>query len=186
MRAKTHPNPTNFREKGITRKKVVKPKSTNFASCSTYSASDEKNLESSEALENETLHIVSQLLPFCVRQISSKSNNFQRKRAGEEKGGQSEKDELLELLDLFCFQSKNFESKGNVGCWDFTYTLVNYLHYVCAEFYPNPTTFRVKGLARKKWSNEKEQISRDARPTLLPMTKHRIKRSLGSWGFACS
>ena len=41
-------------------------------------------------------------------------------------------------------------SQGNVKCWHFTCNLVNYLHYVCAKFHPNRTTFRVKRLARKK------------------------------------
>ena len=41
--------------------------------------------------------------------------------------------------------------------------LINYFHYVCPKFHPNPTTSRVKGLARKKWSNEKAQSSREAR-----------------------
>ena len=44
-----------------------------------------KNIESGGVYENETLHIVTQLLPLCVCQISSKSNNFQQKKAGEEK-----------------------------------------------------------------------------------------------------
>ena len=40
--AKFHPKPTTFSVKGLTRKKVVKPKSTNFTRCSTYSASNDK------------------------------------------------------------------------------------------------------------------------------------------------
>ena len=44
-----------------------------------------QNLESSGAQQTEALHVVIQLLPLCVCQISSKSNNFQRKKAGEEK-----------------------------------------------------------------------------------------------------
>ena len=119
-------------------------------------------------------------------QISSKLNNFQRKRAGEEKSGQSKKDKPPEMLDLFCFQSKNFESRGNVGSWYFTFCLVIYLRYVCAKIHPNPTTFGVKGLARKKWSNEKAQTSRDARTFLLPMTKSWVNGNVGSWDFTCS
>ena len=57
---------------------------------------------------------------------------------------------------------------------------------MCANFHPNPTTFRVKRLARKNWSNEKAQFSWDARTFLLPMTEYRVKGSLGSWDSACS
>ena len=56
--------------------------------------------------------MVSQLLPLCVGQISYKSNNFQRKKAGEEKSGQCKKQKLHEMLNLHCLQSKTLESRG--------------------------------------------------------------------------
>ena len=56
--------------------------------------------------------MVSQLLPLCVGQISYKSNNFQRKKAGEEKSGPGKKQKLHEKLNLHCFYSKNLESRG--------------------------------------------------------------------------
>ena len=143
-----------------------------------------QQLESRGAWENETLHIVSQLPPLYVCQISSESNNFQRKKAGEEKSGQSKKHILHEMLDQPCFYSKKTWVKGNVGSWDSACSLVDYLHYVSAEFQTNPTTFRVKGLATKEAANEKIQYSRDARPTLLPMTTTRGKGSLGKLYFA--
>ena len=37
-----HPSPTFLRVKGLARRKVVKPKSTGFTRCSTYSASNDK------------------------------------------------------------------------------------------------------------------------------------------------
>ena len=40
--------------------------------------------------------------------------------------------------------------KGNVGNWNFTSSLVKYLHYVCAKVPPSRTTFSVNRLARKK------------------------------------
>ena len=40
--AKTQANPKFLRVKGLAREKVVKPKSTNFTRCSTYSACDDK------------------------------------------------------------------------------------------------------------------------------------------------
>ena len=76
--------------------------------------------------------------------------------------------------------------KGNVGKWVFTCSVVNYLHYVWAKIHPNPTTFGVKELARKKRSKEKAQNSRDPRTFLLPMTEYRVKGSSGSWNSLCS
>ena len=58
------------------------------------------------------MHIVSQLLPLYVCQSSSKSNNFQRKKAGEEKSSQSKKHNFHEMLDLLSFYSKTIESSG--------------------------------------------------------------------------
>ena len=43
-----------------------------------------------------------------------------------------------------------------------------------------------KGWRRKKWWNHKAQTSRDARPTLLPITKSWVKCNVGSWDFICS
>ena len=40
--AKFQTNPTTFRLKGLATKEMVKRKSTNFTSCLTYSASDDK------------------------------------------------------------------------------------------------------------------------------------------------
>ena len=45
-------------------------------------------------------------------QNSSKSINCQGIRAGEEKSGRTKKHKLHEMLDLFCFQSQNLESRG--------------------------------------------------------------------------
>ena len=89
---------------------MVRPKSTNFPRCSTYSASN-KNLESRGAYEVESLHVLSQSTLLCVRQISSKSINCQGIRASEEKSGRTKKHKLHEMLDLFCFQSQNLESR---------------------------------------------------------------------------
>ena len=68
--------------------------------------------------------------------------------------------------------------KGNVGSWDFTCSLVNYLHYVCYKIHPNQTTFSLEGLTRKKWWNQKAQNSRDAPTFLLRMTEYRVRGSL--------
>ena len=44
-----------------------------------------QNLGSKRANEFETLHVANHLIPLCVCQISSKSSNFQGKKASEEK-----------------------------------------------------------------------------------------------------
>ena len=54
-------------------------------------------------------------------------------------------------------------------------------------FPPNPICFSLKELARKKVVKSKtDQVSRDSRPTLLPILKSRLKFRVGSWNFACS
>ena len=109
-----------------------------------------QNLESSGAWEKETLHIVIQLLPVCVCQISSKSNNFQRKKAGEEKKWSKQKAQTSRDARPTLLLIKKSWVKEIVGQWDSACTLVIYLHYVSAKFQPNRTNFRVKGLATKK------------------------------------
>ena len=60
------------------------------------------------------MHEVSQLLPLCVCQISSKSNIFQHKGAGEEKSGETTKHKLNEMVHQLCLQSQNLESSGTL------------------------------------------------------------------------
>ena len=55
------------------------------------------------AWENETLHVISQLLLLRVCQISSKLNIFQRKKASEEKSGRTKKNKFYEMLNLLNF-----------------------------------------------------------------------------------
>ena len=116
-----------------------------------------QNIESRRAQEVEALHVVSQLLPLCVSQISPKSNKFQRKRAGEEKKWSKQKAQTSRDARPIRPPIIKAWVKGNVGSWDFTRSLVNYFHYVCAKSHPNRTTFRVKRLAsievKKKRSN---------------------------------
>ena len=109
-----------------------------------------QNLESMGAQEKETLHIVIQLLPLCVCQISSKSNNFQRKKAGKEKNWSKQKAQTSRDVRPTLLLIKKSWVKEKVGQWDPACTLVNYLHYVSANFQPNRTNFRVKGLATKE------------------------------------
>ena len=71
-----------------------------------------QNLESMGGYEVESLHVLSQSTLLCVCQNSTKSINCQGIRAGEEKSGRTKKHKLHEMLDLFCFQSQNLESRG--------------------------------------------------------------------------
>ena len=102
--AKNHPNPTFLRVKGLARKK----RSTEKAQISR----DTRPFlfPKTEYRVLEALHVVSQLLPLYVCQVSSKSNNFQGERANEEKSGQTKKHKFHELL--LCFQWQNLGSKG--------------------------------------------------------------------------
>ena len=71
-----------------------------------------QNLESRGAYEVENLHVLKQSNLLCVCQVSSISDNFQGKRASEEKNGQTKKHQFHEMLDLLGFQSQNLESRG--------------------------------------------------------------------------
>ena len=58
---------------------------------------------------------------------------------------------------------------------------------MCAKLHQNWTNFNERGLARKKkWSKQKAQTSRDARPIRLLIIKSWVKGNLGSWDSACS
>ena len=50
--------------------------------------------------------------------------------------------------------------KGNLGSWDFTCSLVNYLQFVCAKNHPKRTNFRVKRLASKKVQTKGSNFTR--------------------------
>ena len=70
-----------------------------------------ENLESRKAYEVESLLVVGQSPLLCVCPISSESDKFESKRAGEEKSDQTKKLNFLEMLDLLCYQSQNLESR---------------------------------------------------------------------------
>ena len=93
-------------------------------------------------------------------QNSPKSNNFQRKRAGEEKKWSKQKAQTSR--DARPIRTLIIKSwvKGNVGSWDFTRSLVNYLHYVCAKIHPNRTNFKVKWQASKEVKTKGSSFTR--------------------------
>ena len=110
--AKNHPNPTFLRVKGLARKKWLNEKAQ-ISRDARFFCFRWQNIESREAKEVEALHIVSQLLPLCVCQISTKLNKFLAKRASEEKIGPTKNHKLQEMLDLLCFRWQNFMSSGD-------------------------------------------------------------------------
>ena len=75
---------------------------------------------------------------------------------------------------------------GNVGSWKFTYSLVTYLHYVCAKFYPNRTTFSVKGLARREVAEPKSTNFMRCSTYSASNQKTWAKGNVGSWDSACN
>ena len=158
MSAKFQPNWTSFRLKALATEEVVKRKSRNIHEMLDLFCLRRKNLESIGTKENESLHIVSQLLPLGVCQISWKSDNFQRKRACEEKKWSKQNTQTSRDARPFRIPIIKYWAKGNVGSWDFTGSLLNYLHYVCAKLHPNRTNFRVKRLASKKSQNKTIKI----------------------------
>ena len=95
------------------------------------------------------MHIVSPLLPLWVRQISSKPNNFQRKRASEEKSCQT-KSTNFPRCSTYSASNDKISGQRELRKLKLCMYLMNYFHYMCAKNHPNPTFVRVKGLARQK------------------------------------
>ena len=93
-------------------------------------------------------------------QTSSKSYNFQRKRAGEEKKWSKQKAQASRDARRIRLPIIKSWVKGNLGSWDFTRSLVNYLHYVCAKIHPNGKNFRVKRLASKEVKTKGSNFTR--------------------------
>ena len=118
-------------------------------------------------------------------QNSPKSNKFQRKRAGEEKKWSKQKAQTSR--DARPIRTLIIKSwvKGNVGSWDFTRSLVNYLHYVCAKIHPNRTNFKVKRQASKEVKTKGSSFTRCLIYS-ASNDKISVQKSLRSWNFACT
>ena len=101
--AKFHPNRTNFSVKGLARRIVAEPKSTNFMRCSTYSASNISGWDSACSLVNY-LHYVS-------AKIQTNRTTFRLKGLAS-KNSQNKRLKFHEMLDLLCFQWQDLGSKG--------------------------------------------------------------------------
>ena len=65
-------------------------------------------------------------------QILNKSNNFQCKKASEEKSGQTKKHKFHEVPEIFCSQWQNIESKELKKLKLCKY-LIKYFHNVCQK-----------------------------------------------------
>ena len=145
-----------------------------------------QNLESMGGYEVESLHVLSQSTLLCVCQTSSKSINCHGIRASEEKSGQTKKHKLHEMLDLLCFQSQNLESRGGYEVESLHVLSKSTLLCVCQISSKSINCQSIGSSEEKKWSNQKAQTSRAARATLFPLSKSRVKESIGSWKFACN
>ena len=118
-------------------------------------------------------------------QISSKSNNFQRKRAGEEKMWSRQKTQTSRDARPIRLTIIKFWVKGNVGSWDFTRSLVNYLNYLCAKIPPNWTNFKIKRLASKEVKTKGSNFTRGLTYS-ASNDKISVQKSLRNWNFACT
>ena len=136
---------------------MVRPKSTNFPRCSTYSASN-NNLESRGAYEDESLHVLSQSTLLCVCQISSKSINCQGIRASEEKSGRTKKHKLHEMLDLLCFQSQNLESRGGYEVESLHVLSQSTLLCVCQNSYKSINCQGIRASEEKSGPTKKHKL----------------------------
>ena len=72
------------------------------------------NLESRRAYEVESLHVISQSPLLSVCQTLSKSNNFQVKRASEEKSGHAKKFKKSFYIALSHNTDKNPQASKNI------------------------------------------------------------------------
>ena len=147
--AKNHPQPTFLRVKVLARHKVVKAKSTNFRRCSTDSASDDKNSSQGELKKMKLcMYLVNYFYYVCAK-FHPNPTNFRVKGLAT-KEVVRRKNTKFTRCSTYSASDDNNSSQGELRKMKFCILLVNYFHYVCANFHSNPTTFRVKGLARKK------------------------------------
>ena len=164
---------------------MVKAKSTYFTRCSTYSGSNDKNSGQSEL---ETLKLCMYLKTY-FHNVCAKNHpqpTFLRVKVLARHKVVKAKSTNFRRWSTYSASDDNNSSQGELRKMKFCILLVNYFHYVCANFHSNPTTFSVKGLARKKVVKRKSTNFMRCPNFLLPMIQYRVKWSLGSWNFACS
>ena len=118
-----HPNWIVLKEKELAGKKWSNRKPNTFHVILDWLCFQSQNLESRRTYEVESLHVVRQSSLLCVCQLSSKMDNFQGKRASEEKSGPTKKHKIHEMLDLLGFQSQNLESRRAYEVESFASTL---------------------------------------------------------------
>ena len=149
MFAKFHPNPTIFRVRRLDRKNVVKRKNKNFMRCPNFSASNDRisthkeisKLKFCMYLVNYYHYMCAKIQPIRTilsvkglpskKVVKPKSTNFTR-------------------CSTYSASNDKISGQGELKKLKLRMYLINYLHYVCAKFHPNRTTFRVRGLAKKK------------------------------------
>ena len=146
--AKIHPNRTNFRVKRLASKKG-ETKGSNFTSWATYSASNDKiSGQRKHKKLNLCMYLISYFHYVCDKLhpdptfLRVKGLARQILVNPKSKKSRAARPSLLPIPKSWVME--------NVGSWNFTFSLVTYLHYVCAKFHPNRKTFSVKELARRK------------------------------------
>ena len=135
--------------KGLARKKVVKPQSTNFERCpKVFISSDRMSSQRELKKWKLCLYLINYLHNLCAknhpRPTFSRVKGLARQKVVKPKSTNFTR--CWTYLLLF----KKSWVRGIVGSWDSPYFLVNYLDFVSAKIQPNRTTFRVKGLATKE------------------------------------
>ena len=112
MRAKFHPNRTNFSVKLVARRKVTGPKSTNFTRCSTYSASNDNFWGQMEFRKLELcLYLINYFHYACAKNYP-KPTILRSKRLARQKQGETKKHNFHKTLDLLWFRWQSLESRG--------------------------------------------------------------------------
>ena len=103
--AKAQANPKLLRVKGLVREKVVKPKSTNFTRCSTYSHSDHKISSQGELKKTKLCMLLVKKFYYVCANFPSIRTTFSVKGLARRKVAEPKSNDFHEMLDLFCFQS---------------------------------------------------------------------------------
>ena len=117
-----------------------------------------QNLESRGAYEVENLHVLKQSNLLCVCQVSCISDNFQGKRASEEKNGQTKKHQFHEMIDLLGFQSQNLESRGGYEVESLHVLSQSTLLCVCQNSYKSINCQGIRASEEKSGPTKKHKL----------------------------
>ena len=155
MCAKFHANSTKFTVKGLTRKKVVNSKSTNFTRCSTYSASNEKISGKKELRKLKICMCLIKIFHY-VCDKNHPNPTFLRVKALARRKKVKPKIPTFTRCSTYSSSDDKISGQRELRKLELCMYQINYFHYVCAKNHPNPTVLRVKGLARQKRGETKK------------------------------